>query len=187
MALQKNRFSQNEGHSTIPELGTVLGSHRPFGPKQLDIYKKTRELFDRAMNQGHFGVSIIKIRRLSFFSQIGTRFLPLLIRKLKKSVSRSILGLEKRYTHANRSEFHHKTIGIETCSLRGPLLRDRAAFAFLITYGQSPRLSALSLRPEGSPIYKNTRELFESGSRLGHFGVSIFKIRRLSYFAQKFD
>ena len=156
-------------------------------PEGSPIYKNTRELFDRAFDHGHFGVLIFKIRRLSIFSQIGTRFSPLLIRKLKKSVSRSILGLEKRYTHANRSEFHHKTIGIQTCSLRGPLLRDRAAFAFLTTYGQSPRLSALSLRPEGSPIYKNTRELFDRAFDHGHFGVLIFEIRQLSYFAQKFD
>ena len=90
-------------------------------PEGSPIYKNTRELFDRAFDHGHFGVLIFKIRRLSFFSQIGTRFSPLLIRKLKKSVSRSISGLEKRYTHVNRSEFHQKTIGIETISVGGPV------------------------------------------------------------------
>ena len=42
----------------------------------------------------------------------------------------------------------------------------------------------MPLLPEGSQIYKNTRELFETGSFPGHFGVLIFEIRRLSYFAQ---
>ena len=40
---------------------TATQPHRPFGPKQFDIYKKARELFDRALNQGHFGILIIKI------------------------------------------------------------------------------------------------------------------------------
>ena len=45
----------------------------------------------------------------------------------------------------------------------------------------------MPLLPERLNIYKNTRELFETGSFPGHFGVLIFEIRRLSYFAQKFD
>ena len=147
--VNRSDFRQNfNGHDiwqlggTVSQIGAAFAFLTTYGqsrrlsglslrPEGSPIYKNTRELFESGSRHGHFGVCFFKIRRLSFFSQIGTRFLPLLIRKLKKSVSRSISGLEKRYTHVNRSEFHQKTIGIETCSLRGPLLRDRAGFAFL--------------------------------------------------------
>ena len=111
-------------------------------------------------------------------------------RRLWAWLSPSILELEKVSAHVNRSDFRQNFIGQYIWPLEGTISEIVAARPFL-TCGhletQSRRSSGLPLLPEGSQIYKNTRELFETGSFPGHFGVLIFEIRRLSYFAQKFD
>ena len=104
------------------DLRLTLGSDA-FTARTLEyIQKHKRAFWNRLPSRTFWRIDLRNPSTFIFCSnQSLNRFLPLLIKKQNKSVSRSILELDKRYTHANRSEFHQKTIGIETSSLGSPV------------------------------------------------------------------
>ena len=110
----------------VPKFGTTKGSaldSDAFTARTLEYIQKHRRAFwNRLPSRTFWRIDLRNPPTFIFCSnQSLNRFLPLLIKKQKRSVSRSILELEKRYTHANRSEFHQKTIGIVTISVGGPV------------------------------------------------------------------